>query len=261
MEKPVVMGILNITDDSFYDGGLYKNVEKALKQTELMLNDGAVFIDIGAQSTRPGAALLKPEDELNVLIMAIENISQAFPEAIISVDTFYSKVAKEAISAGAHLVNDISAGNMDNEMLDIVSKLKVPFIAMHMKGTPQTMQQNPEYDNVTKEVMSFFADKIHKIIESGINDYIIDPGFGFGKTIVHNYELLNNLQNFQVFDAPVLVGLSRKGMIWKTLNSSAKEALNGTTVANTIALLKGAHILRVHDVKEAVECIKIVSQL
>ncbi len=261
MEKPVVMGILNITDDSFYDGGLYKNVEKALKQTELMLNDGAVFIDIGAQSTRPGAALLKPEDELNVLIMAIENISQAFPEAIISVDTFYSKVAKEAISAGAHLVNDISAGNMDNEMLDIVSKLKVPFIAMHMKGTPQTMQQNPEYDNVTKEVMSFFADKIHKIIESGINDYIIDPGFGFGKTIVHNYELLNNLQNFQVFDAPVLVGLSRKGMIWKTLNSSAKEALNGTTVANTIALLKGARILRVHDVKEAVECIKIVSQL
>jgi len=261
LSSPKVMGILNITPDSFYDGGKYKNESEILNQVEKMLLDGATFIDVGAYSSRPGAQHISEEEELKRSLPVINLLLQHFPEIIISVDTFRSKVAKETINAGAAIINDVSGGKMDDNMFATVSKLQIPYILMHMLGTPQNMQQNPIYENVTKEIISFFAAQIYKLRQLKLNDVIIDVGFGFGKTIDHNFELLKNLALFKSLDAPILSGISRKSMLYKTLDISAQEALNATTSANTIALLNGANILRVHDVKEAVEAVKIVNKI
>ena len=258
---PKVMGILNITPDSFFDGGKYKNESDFLSQTEKMLLEGATFIDVGAYSSRPGAKHISEEEELQRIVPVINLLVKNFPEIIISVDTFRSKVAKETIQTGAAIINDISGGKMDDNMFSTVANLQVPYILMHMLGTPQDMQKNPVYENVTKEIISFFAAQIHKLHQLKLNDIIIDVGFGFGKTIDHNFEILKNLSLFKSLDAPILAGISRKSMLYKTLDISAQEALNATTSANTIALLNGANILRVHDVKEAVEAVKIVNQI
>lgn len=255
------MGILNCTPDSFYDGGKHKDDRDFLNQTERMLNEGATFIDIGAYSSRPGAQHISEEKELQRIIPIIQLLIKEFPSILISVDTFRSNVAKETTSVGASIINDISGGAMDANMFETIAKLKVPYILMHMQGTPQNMQQNPSYENVTTEVISFFAEQLFKLRQLQLNDVIIDVGFGFGKTIEHNYQLLKDLKYFKNLDAPILAGISRKSMLYKPLNSSAKKALNATTSANTIALLNGANILRVHDVKEAVEVVKIVNQL
>ena len=261
LSSPKVMGILNITPDSFFDGGKYKNESDILSQTEKMLLEDATFIDVGAYSSRPGAKHISEEEELQRIVPVINLLVKNFPEIIISVDTFRSKVAKETINYGASIVNDISGGKMDDKMFETVANLQVPYILMHMLGTPQNMQKNPVYNDVTKEIISFFAEQIFKLHQLKLNDVIIDVGFGFGKTIDHNFEILKNLSLFKSLDAPILAGISRKSMLYKTLDISAKEALNATTSANTIALLNGANILRVHDVKEAVEAVKIVNQL
>ena len=261
VSSPKVMGILNITPDSFYDGGKYKNESDILFQTEKMLLEGATFIDVGAYSSRPGAAHISENEELNRMIPVVDLLINHFPEIIISVDTFRSKIAKETIENGAAIINDISGGKMDEKMFQTIADLQVPYILMHMLGTPQNMQQNPVYEDVTKEIISFFAAQIYKLHQLKVNDIIIDVGFGFGKTMQHNYEILNNLSLFKILDAPILAGISRKSMLYKPLEIKANEALNATTVANTIALLNGANILRVHDVKEAMEAIKIVNQL
>lgn len=258
---PRVMGILNITSDSFFDGGKYKNETDILEQTQKMLSEGATFIDVGAYSSRPGATHISEYEELQRIVPIIELLVQHFPEIIISVDTFRSNVAKKTIEAGAAIINDISGGKMDGEMFETIAKLQVPYIIMHMLGTPQNMQQNPKYEDVTKEIISFFAEQLYKLHQLKLNDVIIDVGFGFGKTLAHNYELLKNLSLFKNLDAPILVGISRKSMLYKPLEISPQTALNATTSANTIALLNGATILRVHDVKEAMEAIKIVTQL
>ena len=258
---PKVMGILNITPDSFYDGGKYKNESEILIQTEKMLSDGATFIDIGAYSSRPGAKHISEEEELERIIPVVKLLIEKIPGILISVDTFRSKVAKETIDIGAALINDISGGKMDEKMFKTIAELQVPYILMHMKGTPQNMQKNPTYENVTKELISFFAAQIFELRQLQVKDVIIDVGFGFGKTLAHNYQLLKDLALFKSLDTPVLAGISRKSMLYKPLNSSAQEALNATTSANTIALLNGANILRVHDVKEAVEATKIVNLL
>ncbi|TVZ55797.1 dihydropteroate synthase [Lutibacter sp. Hel_I_33_5] len=258
---PKVMGILNITPDSFFDGGSYKNNKDILKQTEKMLTEGATFIDVGAYSSRPGATHISEDEELKRIVPIIELLIKSFPDIIISVDTFRSNVAKETINIGAAIINDISGGKMDNNMFTTVAELQVPYILMHMLGTPQNMQRNPEYKNATTELISFFTEQLYKLRQLKLNDVIIDVGFGFGKTIEHNFELLKNLALFKNLDAPILAGISRKSMLYKTLDISAQEALNATTSANTIALLSGANILRVHDVKEAMEAIKIVEQL
>jgi len=261
LSAPKVMGILNITPDSFYDGGAYKNESEILNQVEKMLLDGATFIDVGAYSSRPGAQHISEEEELKRSLPVINLLIKHFPEIIISVDTFRSKVAKETINAGAALINDISGGKMDDTMFNTVANLQVPYILMHMLGTPQNMQQNPVYKNATQEIISFFAAQIHKLRQLKLNDVVIDVGFGFGKTIDHNFELLKNLALFKNLEVPILTGISRKSMLYKTLDISAQEALNATTSANTIALLNGANILRVHDVKEAVEAVKIVHKI
>ncbi|MFQ3297124.1 MAG: dihydropteroate synthase [Polaribacter sp.] len=261
LSSPKVMGILNITPDSFYDGGKYKNESEILNQVEKMLLDGATFIDVGAYSSRPGAQHISEEEELKRSIPVIKLLVQYFPEIIISVDTFRSQVAKETIDAGAAIINDISGGKMDENMFATVANLQVPYILMHMLGTPQNMQKNPVYADVTKEIISFFAAQIHKLRQLKLNDVVIDVGFGFGKTIDHNFELLKNLALFKSLEVPILTGISRKSMLYKTLDISVQEALNATTSANTIALLNGAHILRVHDVKEAVEAVKIVQKI
>ena len=261
VSSPKVMGILNITPDSFYDGGKYKNESDILFQTEKMLLEGATFIDVGAYSSRPGAAHISENEELSRMIPVVDLLINHFPEIIISVDTFRSKIAKETIENGAAIINDISGGKMDEKMFQTIADLQVPYILMHMLGTPQNMQQNPVYEDVTKEIISFFAAQIYKLHQLKVNDIIIDVGFGFGKTMQHNYEILNNLSLFKILDAPILAGVSRKSMQYKPLKINAYEALNATTVANTIALLNGANILRVHDVKEAMEAIKIVNQL
>ncbi len=261
LSSPKVMGILNITPDSFFDGGKYKNQKDILSQTEKMLLEGANFIDVGAYSSRPGAQHIYEEEELQRIVPVIDLLIKNFPGIIISVDTFRSKVAKETINNGAAIINDISGGNMDANMFRTVADLQVPYIIMHMLGTPQNMQKNPVYEDVTHELISFFADKINQLHQLKLNDVIIDVGFGFGKTSIHNFELLKNLSLFKSLDAPILAGISRKSMLYKTLDISAQEALNATTSANTIALLNGANILRVHDVKEAVEAIKIVEKL
>lgn len=261
VSSPKVMGILNITPDSFYDGGKYKNESDILSQTEKMLTEGAAFIDVGAYSSRPGAAHISEEEELKRIIPVVNLIVKEFPDSILSVDTFRSKVAQETIYNGAAIINDISGGNMDTIMFETVANLQVPYILMHMLGTPQNMQKNPVYDDVTMDIISFFAAQIYKLHQLKLNDIIIDVGFGFGKTVDHNFEILKNLSLFKSLDAPILAGISRKSMLYKTLDISAQEALNATTSANTIALLNGATILRVHDVKEAVEAVKIVSNI
>ena len=261
LSSPKVMGILNITPDSFFDGGYYKNNSEILSQVEKMLTEGASFIDVGAYSSRPGAIHISEEEELKRIVPVIKLLLKNFPEIIISVDTFRSKVAKETINSGAAIINDISGGKMDNNMFASVANLQVPYILMHMIGTPQNMQQNPVYNDVTKEIISFFTEQIYKLHQLKLNDIIIDVGFGFGKTNYHNFEILKNLELFKNLNAPILTGISRKSMFYKTLDISPQEALNATTAANTIALLKGTNILRVHDVKEAVEAIKIVKHI
>lgn len=261
LSTPKVMGILNITPDSFFDGGKYKDKNAILKQVDKMLTEGATFIDVGAYSSRPGAAHISEQEELNRIIPVVDLLVNNFPEIVISIDTFRSKVADATINSGAALINDISGGNMDDKMFETVAKLQVPYVLMHMLGTPQNMQKNPVYEDVTKEIISFFAAQLFKLHQLKLNDVIIDVGFGFGKTIAHNFEILKNLELFKSLDAPILAGVSRKSMLYKTLDVSAQEALNATTSANTIALLNGANILRVHDVKEAVEAVKIVEQV
>ena len=256
-DNAIVMGILNITDDSFYDGGKYVNEGDIIAQTTKMLDEGASIIDIGAQSSRPGATQISSEQELKKLLPIIKLLKNSFPEIIISVDSFWANTAKEVVIAGADIINDISAGEMDNQMFDTIAILQVPYIMMHMPGTPLNMQNNPVYENVTQEVITFFEKKIEILKNKGVSQIVIDPGFGFGKTIKHNYELLNNLQEFKLLGFPVLIGASRKSMIYNLLDSSPQEALNGTSVINSMALQNGADILRVHDVKEATECIKI----
>jgi len=259
IDQPIVMGIINATPDSFFGGSRKPTADKALQQAEKMIAEGATILDIGGQSTRPNSEQISASEEAERVLPVIQAIAKKFPETFISVDTFYASVAKQAVNAGASIVNDISAGNMDAAMLSTVASLHVPFICMHMKGSPQTMQQNPVYENITKEVLDFFIKKINDCKHAGINDAIIDPGFGFGKTATHNFELLKDLQIFKMLEKPILAGLSRKSTIYKTLNTTPEEALNGTTVLQTIALLNGANILRTHDVKEAMEAIKLVS--
>ncbi|HKO81046.1 MAG TPA: dihydropteroate synthase [Chitinophagaceae bacterium] len=259
VDKPLVMGIINATPDSFFQGSRQQTVDAILREAEKMIKDGADILDIGGQSTRPGSSVVSAEEELNRVIGGIEAIHKHFPEAFISIDTYYSLVAKEAVNAGASLINDISAGSKDNEMIATVAALNVPYVLMHMQGTPQTMQHSPQYKNVTREVFDFFVAKIDELNKSGINSIIIDPGFGFGKTIDHNFELLRHLAVFKIIDRPLLFGISRKSTIYKTLGITAAEALNGTTVLNTIGLMNGASIIRVHDVKEAKEVIKLVA--
>jgi dihydropteroate synthase len=261
LSTPKVMGILNITPDSFYHNSRTKTIDEALSKAAQFLNEGATFIDIGGYSSRPGAQDISIDEETDRLVPVVESLVKAFPEAIISIDTFRAKVARETIAAGAHIINDIAAGDMDEQMFETVAKLQVPYIMMHMQGTPQNMQQNPTYNNVLLEVIDYLAKKVAALRALHIHDVVIDPGFGFGKTIEHNYELLRQMEAFKIFKLPVLVGLSRKGMIYKTLGTTAAEALNGTSVLNTIALQKGAGILRVHDVKEAVECVRLVEKL
>jgi len=261
LSSPKVMGILNITPDSFYDGGKYKDEIAILKQVEKMLLDGATFIDVGAYSSRPGAKHISEEEELQRIIPVIDLLMKNFPEIIISVDTFRSKVALETINSGAAIINDISGGTMDAKMFETVANLQVPYILMHMLGTPQNMQKNPVYKDVVEDIISFFAEQIFKLHQLKLNDIIIDVGFGFGKTLDDNFELLKNMQKFQVLGCPLLAGLSRKSMINKVLGTKAKEALNGTTALNMLALQNGANLLRVHDVKEAMECIQIASKI
>ena len=261
LSSPKIMGILNITPDSFYDGGKYQNDNSILVQVEKMFNEGATFIDVGAYSSRPGAKHISDEEELKRILPIVELILKQFPEIYLSIDTFRSKVAKECINSGAAMINDISAGKMDENMIPTIGKLSVPYIMMHMKGNPQTMQSQTQYKNLTKEITYYFSEQIAKANEHQIKDIIIDPGFGFSKTLDQNFELLNNLEILNLLELPILVGVSRKSMIYKLLDNSPKEALNGTTSLNTIALLKGAKILRVHDVKEAKECITLTNEL
>lgn len=251
------MGILNVTPNSFYDGGKYSLEADVLSQVEKMLDEGATFIDIGAYSSKPNAEFVSEEEEANRLVPIIQLIMSHFPEALLSIDTFRSKIASIGIENGAALINDISAGSLDEKMMEVIAKYNVPYIMMHMRGTPQTMQSLTNYENIVKEMLLYFSEKVTKARSLGINDLIIDPGFGFAKTLDQNYEVLQNLELFQMLDLPILAGISRKSMVYKPLGLTADDALNGTTVLNTIALSKGANILRVHDVKEAVECVKL----
>lgn len=260
LEKPAVMGILNITNDSFFDGGKHNSVDNALFQTEKMLNEGATFIDIGAQSTRPGADMIGQEAELKAAIPVIEKLAEKFPEIIISIDTFRAEVAQQAIAAGAAMINDVSGGEDDPKMFETVINLKVPYILMHKQGDYKTMHHNPTYQNVVTDFMNYFIPKVEYLKQNGVADLILDLGFGFGKNLEHNYELLSKMDRFKIFELPILVGVSRKKMIQNVIEADAQHALNGTTVVNTIALMKGAKILRVHDVKEAVEAVKIMMQ-
>lgn len=253
VDKPLVMGIINTTPDSFYEGSRFMDMQDILRQIEMMLQDGADILDIGGQSTRPGSSQVGVAEEIERVIPVIETIALHFPDAIISIDTYHAQVAQKAIEAGASIVNDISGGDLDKAMLETVGALGVPYVCMHTKGTPENMQKQAVYDDLTREVLDHFIRKIDQCRKAGIKDVIIDPGFGFAKTIRHNFELLRNLGSLQMLDCPIMVGLSRKSTIYKTLGTDAAGALNGTTVMNTIAILNGANILRVHDVKEAVE--------
>ncbi len=255
------MGILNMTPDSFYDGGAHKNEKEMLLAVEKMLKDGATFIDIGAYSSRPNADHVSEIEELNRILPVVKSLLKTFPDILLSIDTFRSEVAKQCIEAGAAMVNDISAGKLDANILQTVANLHVPYIMMHMRGTPKTMQQLTEYNNLTKDVLFYFSERIAAAKALGIIDIIVDPGFGFAKTLEQNFELLNQLELFKMIEKPLLVGVSRKSMIYKTLETTADKALNGTSVLNTVALQKGASILRVHDVKEAMECVKLTEAL
>ncbi|MEY2867724.1 MAG: hypothetical protein RIR01_124 [Bacteroidota bacterium] len=261
LSQPKVMGILNITPNSFFDGGRYSSEEEILVKVEKMLTEGATFIDIGAYSSKPSAEFVSEEEELNRIVPVVQLLVKHFPKILISIDTFRSKVASACIENGAAIINDISAGNLDDKMLEVVAHYQVPYIMMHMRGTPQTMQSMTTYEDIVKEMLFYFSEKIAQARSLGINDLIVDPGFGFAKTIEQNYEVMQKLSLFHNFALPVLVGISRKSMIHKTLAIGADEALNGTTFLNTIALTKGAQILRVHDVKEAVECVKLFEKL
>lgn len=256
---PKIMGILNVTPDSFYDGGNFSTEKAILTQVEKMLTEGADFIDVGGYSSRPGAKDLTPEEELARVIPVVKMIGKFFPGCYISIDTFRAEVANQAIEAGAVIVNDISGGQLDEKMYGVIAKHRTPFILMHMRGTPQTMATQVDYDNIIKELIGYFQDKLVQLLQKGITDVIIDPGIGFAKTIEQNFELIKHLDYFQILERPVLIGLSRKSLIWKTLATEPENALNGTTVLNTAALLKGASILRVHDVKEAVEAVKLIN--
>lgn len=261
LSTPKVMGILNVTPDSFFDGGNFTSDVAILKQTEKMLNEGATFIDVGAYSSRPNAQHISEEEELKRLLHTLELLIKKFPEILISVDTFRSNIAKKSVEVGASIINDISGGTLDNNIFKTIGEINVPYILMHIQGTPQTMQNEPTYNNVTQDVLKYFSEKVLTLKQEKVNDIILDLGFGFGKTIAHNYELLKNLSKFKTLDLPILTGISRKSMLYKLLDTSAKEALNATSVAHTIALLNGTNILRAHDVKEAMECIKIVEQV
>lgn len=258
LATPQVMGIINITPDSFFTGNRKPDLSDAIAMAENMLENGATILDIGGQSTRPSSTLLTAEEEAERLIPAVMAIKKAIPEAIISVDTFYANVAQVSVDAGASIINDISGGDLDKEMITTVGKLNVPYVCMHMRGTPQTMSKLTDYENVTLEVLDFFIKKIEICREAGIKDFIVDPGLGFAKTRMQNFTLLKNIEQFSILEKPILIGLSRKGMIQKTIDVSAEDALNGTTVLNTIALQNGANIIRVHDVKEAVQAVKLV---
>ena len=259
---PVVMGIVNITPDSFYDGGKMEDEATMLKAVEEMIREGVGIIDVGAVSTRPGAENVSTKQELGRLLPAVQAIRNNFPDIPISIDTFRSWVAVRVVDeVGPIIVNDISGGMLDSKMFETVAQLQVPYILSHIQGTPKDMQDSPEYTDIIKDISSYFAEKYKKLTKLGVKDVIIDPGFGFGKNLDHNYELLNRLDAFKVFQLPVMVGLSRKSMIWKALDITPEEALNGTSVANTLALLGGADILRVHDVKEAVEAVKIFCEI
>ena len=253
------MGILNVTPNSFYDGGKYQHETEILKRVEVMLNEGADFIDIGAYSSKPNAEFVSEQEELNRLLPVLKSILKEYPTTIISIDTFRSEIANASIENGAAIINDISAGSLDENMMKTVAKLQVPYIMMHMKGTPQTMVKLTDYEYIVKEMLFYFSEKIAQARSLGINDLLLDPGFGFAKTTEQNYEVLQKLQLFESLDLPILAGVSRKSMIYKPLESTPEKALNGTTALNMIALTKGASILRVHDVKEAVECVKLFS--
>lgn len=261
LSTPKIMGILNITPNSFYDGGKYKNESELLGRAEKMLNEGADFIDVGAYSSKPNAEFVSEEEEISRIIPVLNLLQKHFPEVILSIDTFRAGVAKICIENGASIINDISAGLLDDKMLGIIAKFQVPYIMMHMKGTPQTMQQHTQYEDIIKEMLFYFSERIAAARAVGINDLLIDPGFGFAKTLEQNFVLMQKLELFQMLELPLLVGISRKSMIYKTLEVNAEMALNGTTVLNTIALSKGAKILRVHDVKEAVECVSLFNKL
>ncbi|MBW8687634.1 dihydropteroate synthase [Chitinophaga sp. B61] len=261
LSKPVVMGIINITEDSFFAGSRTQHIDLILQRAAQLLEEGAQILDIGAQSTRPGSVSVGPDTELERLLPAVRLLKEHFPQAILSIDTYYAKVAEQTVNAGAAIINDISAGDLDTDMIPTAGRLQVPYIAMHMQGTPADMQQQPHYENVVQDVLDYFIRKRAQCLEAGINDIIFDPGFGFGKTMAHNYTLLKRLQVFHMLECPLLIGVSRKSMIYRLLDSSPAEALNGTTILNTIALQQGAHILRVHDVKAAIEAIKITQYM
>ena len=261
LEQPKIMAILNVTPDSFFDGGKFNTEIKVLKQVEKFINEGADIIDIGGYSSRPGAQNISIETELKRVISNIKLIRKEFPEIFISIDTFRSEVARESYFSGADIINDISGGNLDTEMLKTVGELGATYILMHMRGNPQNMSLKTNYKNITQDILDYLSNGIELAKANGINDIIIDPGFGFAKNIKQNFSLLNNLKDFKVLNYPVLVGISRKSMIYKTLNIDVQEALNGTTVLHTVALLKGANIIRTHDVKELMECIKLIDEL
>lgn len=261
LATPRVMGIINVTPDSFYAGSKMETSDAVLQQAEKMISEGATFLDIGGYSSRPGADHVSQDEELSRVLPAIETVIKEFPETLISIDTFRSKVAKKAVEAGAALVNDISAGLMDSEMIPAVAKLQVPYIMMHMKGTPQNMTTQTDYSNMVTDILHYFSERIAVARKAGINDIIADPGFGFSKTRTQSFTMLGNLELFKKLDLPFLVGISRKSMIYKTLDITPDQALNGTTALHSIALLKGASILRVHDVKEASECITLTGKL
>ncbi|MFK7813201.1 MAG: dihydropteroate synthase [Maribacter sp.] len=261
LSRPKIMGILNVTPDSFFDGGKYKDEKSILLQTEKMLLEGATFIDVGAYSSRPGADAISEEEEILRILPIVGLLTKEFPKILISIDTFRSQVASKCIEVGAAIINDISAGRLDEEMLPTIAKYKVPYIMMHMKGTPQNMQQQAEYQNLMTDILYYFSERIAAARALGIHDIIIDPGFGFSKTLEQNFELLQKLDLFQNLNLPKLIGLSRKSMIYKTLETNAQNALNGTTALHMMALSKGANILRVHDVKEAKECVKLYNSV
>ncbi|WP_264537153.1 dihydropteroate synthase [Flavobacterium sp. N1736] len=258
---PKIMGILNVTPNSFFDGGKYSNEDEIISQVGKMLSEGATFIDIGAYSSKPSAEFVSEKEEIERIIPVIELILKHFPDTLLSIDTFRAEVAKASIENGAAIINDIAAGELDDKMFDVIAKYNVPYIMMHMRGNPQTMQSLTQYEDIVKEILFYFSEKVNKARSFGINDLILDPGFGFAKTTDQNYEVLQKMELFNLLELPVLAGVSRKSMIYKTLNNTAQDALNGTTVLNTIALTKGAKILRVHDVKEGMECITLFEKM
>ncbi|NNC34035.1 MAG: dihydropteroate synthase [Croceitalea sp.] len=261
LSQPKIMGIVNLTPDSFYDGGQIANADQLVQKVGKMLEDGATFIDIGGYSSRPGADHVSEDEELHRILPAVNLILKEYPNAYLSIDTFRSRVATKCLQVGATLINDISAGLLDENMFDVIAKFKVPIIMMHMRGTPQNMVSKSGYNNIAKDLISYFSERVALANQKQINDIIIDPGFGFAKKREQNYELLSKLKLFESFEIPILVGLSRKSMIYKTLNTNPAEALNGTTALHMVALMNGANILRVHDVKEAKECITLFEEL